>query len=52
VNLTPREDQVLGGTIMGIGGMFIALGLISWSFYCWHRQSEAESSSRPDSPSP
>jgi len=43
LDLTPREDQVLGGTFMGIGGTFIALGLISWCFYCWHRQSEQES---------
>lgn len=42
VNLTPREDQVLGGAMMGVGGMFIALGLISWCFYRWTRQSDPE----------
>jgi len=52
LDLTPREDQVLGGTIMGIGGMFITLGLISWSFYCWHRQSERATASGSDSSHP
>lgn len=47
VNLTPREDQVLGGAIMGVGGMFIALGLISWCFYRWTRQSEPEPDPAP-----
>lgn len=42
IDLSPRDDQILGGTIMGVGGMFIALGLISWSFYRWTRQSERE----------
>lgn len=45
--LTPREDQVLGGTIMGVGGMFISLGLISWCFYRWTRQSEREPEPSP-----
>ncbi len=42
LNLTPHEDQVLGGAIMGVGGMFISLGLISWSFYRWTRQTEPD----------
>lgn len=42
INLSPQEDQVLGGAMMGIGGMLVTLGLISWSFICWHRQSEPE----------
>jgi putative membrane protein len=52
INLSARDDQVLGGTIMGIGGMFMALGLISWCFYRWHRQSEADSASSPPPTSP
>jgi len=50
VNLTPQEDQVLGGAIMGIGGMFLSFGLISWSFYRWHRQSERDASVPPTKP--
>lgn len=40
--LSPHDDQVLGGTLMGVGGMFIALGLFSRSFYLWYRQSERQ----------
>lgn len=39
--LTPIQDQVLGGAIMGVGGMFITLGLITRAFYLWHMQSRS-----------
>lgn len=39
-SLTPLEDQVLAGAIMGVGGMFIGLGLITWSFVRWYQQSK------------
>ena len=41
LDLTPREDQVLGGALMGVGGMFISLGLIGRAFYSWAGQSAA-----------
>jgi putative membrane protein len=40
IDLSPREDQVLGGAMMGVGGMFIALGLIGRAFYQWSRQAD------------
>ncbi len=46
-SLSPREDQVTGGAFMGVGGMFIALGLISWSFHTWFRRSERPSENEP-----
>jgi putative membrane protein len=45
--LSPLEDQILGGTLMTVGGMFIALGLISWAFFVWHRESNREESHPP-----
>lgn len=42
--LTPREDQILGGALMGVGSMFVTLGILTWCFYCWYRQSEAPAS--------
>jgi putative membrane protein len=44
--LGPLEDQILGGTLMTVGGMFIALGLIAWAFFVWHRESEADPAQR------
>lgn len=36
--LSPRDDQILGGAIMGVGGMFITLGLITAAFFRWMRE--------------
>ncbi len=41
INLSPRDDQVLGGALMGVGGMFIALGLVGRAFYQWAGKSPA-----------
>jgi len=41
-SLSAHEDQVLGGSIMGVGGMFIALGLFARAFYLWYRETERE----------
>ena len=43
IALAPREDQILGGALMGVGGMFVSLGLISRCFIRWHRESESPS---------
>ena len=39
LDLTPRDDQILGGALMGVGGTFITLGLIANAFFRWNRQS-------------
>jgi len=41
LDLTPRDDQILGGALMGVGGTFITLGLIAAAFFRWSRQSSA-----------
>lgn len=43
-SLSPLEDQVLAGAIMGVGSMFIGLGLITWSFARWYRESDMDHS--------
>jgi putative membrane protein len=45
VALSPRDDQILGGAIMGVGGMFITLGLISAAFLRWSREESARAAS-------
>jgi putative membrane protein len=44
---TPIQDQVLGGAIMGVGGMFITLGLITRAFYRWHMESRMDEPASP-----
>jgi putative membrane protein len=39
--LTPREDQVLAGTIMKIGGLSVALACFGWSFWRWSSRGQA-----------
>lgn len=39
--LTPRDDQILGGALMGVGGMFITLGLIAAAFIRWSREDKS-----------
>ncbi|MGH8017975.1 MAG: cytochrome c oxidase assembly protein [Opitutaceae bacterium] len=41
VDLTPKEDQALGGALMGVGGMLIAIGLIARAFHQWAGKSPA-----------
>lgn len=38
LDITLRDDQILGGAVMGVGGMFISLGLLAWAFFRWSRQ--------------
>jgi putative membrane protein len=37
-SLTPMEDQVLGGALMKLGGMTVALIAFAWSFLTWSRE--------------
>jgi putative membrane protein len=41
LDLTPRDDQILGGALMGVGGTFITLGLIARAFFRWSREAAA-----------
>jgi hypothetical protein len=43
------DDQVLGGALMKIGGMAVALTAFAWSFLSWSRE-EGRSSLRNDRP--
>lgn len=45
--LSPLEDQIMAGTIMTVGGMAIALGLISRAFIVWHREELARDAAAP-----
>lgn len=47
LDLTPRDDQILGGALMGVGGMFITLGLITVAFFRWSRESAADPATAP-----
>lgn len=47
MDLDPIQDQVMGGAIMGVGGMFITLGLITRAFYHWHMQSRTDEPASP-----
>jgi putative membrane protein len=38
--LTPMDDQVLGGALMKIGGMAVALTAFAWSFLSWSREEQ------------
>lgn len=40
MNLTPLEDQVLGGLIMTVGTMVAKLAVLSYAFYRWYQTSE------------
>lgn len=42
VNLTPREDQVLGGVLMKLGGLTASLAAFAWSFAQWYREAEGD----------
>jgi putative membrane protein len=46
VNLSPREDQVLGGTLMKLGGLAASLAAFAWSFAQWYRESETAAGDR------
>jgi putative membrane protein len=37
-SLTPMDDQILGGAIMKLGGMTVALIAFAWSFLTWSRE--------------
>ena len=39
-SLDPGNDQLLAGVIMKIGGMLVALGAVSVSFYRWYQSTE------------
>ncbi len=38
--LSPREDQVLAGSLMKLGGMAVMMTAFTLSFYRWYRDSE------------
>lgn len=38
--LTPMDDQILGGTLMKLGGLAVSLTAFGWSFFRWFRGSE------------
>lgn len=39
-NFSPKDDQLLAGSIMKLGGMTVMMGAFALSFYKWYRQSE------------
>ncbi|MEZ5277569.1 MAG: cytochrome c oxidase assembly protein [Opitutaceae bacterium] len=39
MDLTPLEDQVLGGLIMTVGTMIAKLSVLTWAFYRWYQTS-------------
>lgn len=38
VDLSPLQDQILGGLIMKVTNMGVSLTLLAWCFYAWYRQ--------------
>jgi len=40
MDLTPLEDQVLGGILMTIGTMIAKLSILAYAFYRWYQTSE------------
>jgi putative membrane protein len=40
--LSPLEDQIAGGATMAVGGMFLSVAIIAWSFLRWSRDQEPE----------
>jgi len=42
IDLSPIDDQVLGGLLMKVGGMFFVFPLFAWHFFQWSRKSEQE----------
>lgn len=42
MELTPLEDQVLGGILMTIGTMIAKLSILTWAFYRWYQTSELD----------
>jgi len=46
IDLTPLQDQILGGLIMKVTNMAVSLNLLAWCFYAWYRE---ENEDRPAS---
>jgi putative membrane protein len=40
IDLSPLQDQVLGGVAMKLANMFVSLGIMSVAFYKWAQESE------------
>ena len=43
VELSPMQDQILGGIIMKITNMVISLSILGASFYSWYRADQRAS---------
>ena len=43
LDLTPIQDQVLGGVTMKLANMFVSLGVMSVAFYKWSQESNSAS---------
>ncbi|PXA03151.1 cytochrome c oxidase assembly protein [Coraliomargarita sinensis] len=43
VDLSPIQDQVLGGVVMKLANMFVSLAIMSVAFYKWAQESEKRS---------
>jgi putative membrane protein len=41
IDLTPIQDQVLGGVTMKLANMFVSLAIMAVAFYKWAKESEA-----------
>ncbi|MEO0795198.1 MAG: cytochrome c oxidase assembly protein [Verrucomicrobiota bacterium] len=42
-DLTPLQDQILGGVIMKVTNMGVSLGLLAWCFYAWYQSDNRDS---------
>lgn len=40
MDLTPLDDQILGGLIMTVGTMIAKLSVLTWAFFRWYQTSE------------
>ena len=47
LNVTPLDDQVLGGVIMKITNMIVSLIVLGTSFYLWSRSDRSSDSIEP-----
>ncbi len=42
MELTPLEDQVLGGILMTMGTMIAKLSILTYAFYRWYQTNELD----------
>jgi putative membrane protein len=42
IDLSPLQDQVLGGVVMKLANMFVSLAIMSVAFYKWSLESDRQ----------